>query len=160
MAPNRTQNRKYSSSNPESPLEDPNATPMLRYQKNLPSLPVPPLETTLTKYYGTITPHFSEEGRKRTNDAVQKFLASPISKTLQERLQARASEPGMENWLAEWWDEVAYMGYRDPVVVYVSYFYVHKDGRGLGGRGDATGPVERAARLIKSLLPFRALVES
>lgn len=66
----------------------------------------------------------------------------------------------MDNWLADWWDDVAYMAYRDPVVVYVSYFYVHKDGKGLGGRGDVGGGAERAARLIKAMMPFRALVEA
>ena len=59
----------------------------------------------------------------------------------------------MRNWLADWWNETAYMGYRDPVVVYVSYFYVHVD--------DKTRPsqAKRAAQLLKAVLPFRALVE-
>ena len=29
------------------------------------------------------------------------------------------------NWLADWWNEAAYIAYREPVVVNVSYFYVH-----------------------------------
>jgi carnitine O-acetyltransferase len=49
---------------------------------------------------------------------------------------------------------VAYMAYRDPVVVNVSYFYVH-----------VADPVvrdapRRAATLIKAMLPFRTLVET
>jgi len=46
------------------------------------------------------------------------------------------------------------MAYRDPVVVYVSYFYVHVDDL---WRKDQ---VKRAAGLVKAFLPFRAMVES
>ena len=45
------------------------------------------------------------------------------------------------------------MGYRDPVVVFVSYFFVHVDDR---LRRD---PAKRAASLIKAMLPFRELTE-
>ena len=45
------------------------------------------------------------------------------------------------------------MGYRDPVVVFVSYFFVHVDDR---MRRD---PVKRASSPIKAMLPFRKLTE-
>ena len=45
------------------------------------------------------------------------------------------------------------MGYRDPVVVFVSYFFVHVDDP---LRRD---PAKRAASLIKAMLPFRNLTE-
>jgi len=48
---------------------------------------------------------------------------------------------------------VAYMAYRDPVVVYVSYFYVHVDDV---WRKDQ---VKRVAGLVNAFLPFRAVVE-
>lgn len=77
-----------------------------------------------------------------------------MGRRLQERLQARAADPDIKNWLADWWNDVAYMAYRDPVVVYVSYFYVHVDDL---WRKDQ---VKRAASLVKAILPFRAMVES
>lgn len=46
------------------------------------------------------------------------------------------------------------MGYRDPVVVFVSYFFVHADDP------VRTNPTERAAAIIKATLAFRAMVES
>lgn len=55
--------------------------------------------------------------------------------------------------MADWWNDVAYMAYRDSVVVNVSYFYVHKDDV------KKPGQARRAAQLVKALLPFRALVE-
>ena len=64
-----------------------------------------------------------------------------------------------DSWLAEWWNEVAYMGYRDPVVVFVSYFYVHLEldyGKGVLGKNQAG----RAAALLKAMMRFREMVES
>ncbi len=46
------------------------------------------------------------------------------------------------------------MGYRDPVVVFVSYFFVHVDDR------LRRTPEARAASLLAALLPFRRLVET
>lgn len=138
---------------PPGYVADPSKGPMLRYEVSLPRLPVPPLASTAAKYLETVEPHVTPEQFAKTQAAVKAFLASEQSKVLQERLQARAAQPGVASWLADWWNEVAYMGYRDPVVVYVSYFYVHVD--------DKTRPsqAKRAAQLLKAILPFRALVE-
>ncbi|RDX49945.1 acyltransferase ChoActase/COT/CPT [Lentinus brumalis] len=139
---------------PPGYVADPSKGPMLRYEASLPKLPVPPLSSTAAKYLETVEPHVTKEQFAKTQAAVHKFLNSEQAKVLQERLQARAAQPGVASWLADWWNETAYMGYRDPVVVYVSYFYVHVD--------DKTRPsqAKRAAQLLKVVLPFRALVES
>ncbi|KAL5520033.1 hypothetical protein ACEPAG_1693 [Sanghuangporus baumii] len=132
---------------------DESAGPMLRFQKSLPRLPVPPLSSTLHKYLETVQPHLTPEEFAKTTSVVKAFAESAFGAELQRRLEVRRAESGMKNWLADWWNDVAYMSYRDPVVVYVSYFYVHAE---LGQLGIA----ERAARLIKAMLPFRELVES
>ncbi|KAG8956475.1 Carnitine O-acetyltransferase mitochondrial [Tulasnella sp. 419] len=128
--------------------------PMLRFQRGLPNLPVPPLSSTAAKYLESVEPHVTPEAFQATKKAVEEFIASDHGKELQRRLEARAAEPGQLNWLADWWNDVAYMAYRDPVVVFVSYFYVHLDDP---LRRD---PVQRAASLVKALLPFRELVET
>ena len=46
------------------------------------------------------------------------------------------------------------MGYRDLVVVFVSYFFVHMDDP------RTRDPARRAASLLKVMLPFRALTKS
>ncbi|KAL1702476.1 acyltransferase ChoActase/COT/CPT [Schizophyllum commune] len=133
---------------------DPKATPMLRYQESLPRLPVPTLSSTAHKYLETVQPHLTPDEFARTEVAVKDFISSPFSAELQKRLQARAADPATKNWLADWWNEAAYMGYRDPVVVFVSYFYVHVDDK------LRKTPAARAAALIKAMLPFRELTES
>ncbi|KAF9443518.1 acyltransferase ChoActase/COT/CPT [Macrolepiota fuliginosa MF-IS2] len=133
---------------------DPSAPPMLRYQASVPTLPVPTLQSTCAKYLETVQPLLTPDAFARTQKVVGGFLASPQAAQLQKRLQDRAAEPGMKNWLADWWNDVSYMGYRDPVIVYVSYFFVHVDDR--FRRHQAT----RAASLVKAMLPFRELVES
>jgi len=133
--------------------EDLSSPPMLRYQASLPKLPVPTLESTCTKYLETVQPLLSPEEYSRTKLAVSSFLSSPLAAELQQRLKDRASTPETASWLIDWWNDVAYLGYRDPVVVNVSYFFVHKDDR---HRRD---PAKRAASLIKAMIPFRDLVE-
>lgn len=132
---------------------DSSAPPMLRYEASLPTLPVPTLQSTCAKYLETVQPLVTPDAFAHTRRAIDKFLASPQSAELQKRLQARAAQPGMKNWISEWWNDVAYMAYRDPVIVYVSYFFVHVDDQ---FRKDQA---KRAASLIKAMLPFRELVE-
>jgi carnitine O-acetyltransferase len=109
----------------------------------------------------TVRPHLSPEQYTSTQAAVADFLKSPLVKTLQERLTARSKEPGInsKSWLIEWWNDAAYMGYRDPVVVFVSYYYVHVTTLGEAWKeGDSSS--RKAALLIKALLVFRKLVET
>jgi len=136
---------------PEGYVADPSAPTMLRYQASLPKLPVPSLESTCAKYLESVQPLVTPAEYSKTQTAVSDFLSSPLAAVLQNRLKDRAA--GSTSWLSEWWNDVAYMGYRDPVVVYVSYFYVHLDDK---LRRD---PAKRAASLIKAMLPFRELVE-
>jgi carnitine O-acetyltransferase len=133
---------------------DPAETPMLRYQASLPKLPVPTLESTCAKYLETVQPLLTPDEFAKTQSSVSSFLASPLAAELQSRLKDRAAQPETLNWLSDWWNDVAYMGYRDPVVVNVSYFYIHFDDP------SRTDPAARAASLIKAMLPFRELVET
>ena len=145
---------RKSSSAPPLPagyVADPSAPPMLRYQASIPKLPVPSLESTCAKYLESVQPLVTPSEFSKTQTAVSEFLSSPLAAELQKRLKERAA--GRTSWLSEWWNDVAYMGYRDPVVVYVSYFYIHLDDK---LRRD---PAKRAASLIKAMLPFRELVE-
>ncbi|KAI0297636.1 acyltransferase ChoActase/COT/CPT [Russula brevipes] len=152
-AQSRTKHSTSSSSNlPEGYKADPTQGPMLRYQASVPHLPVPPLASTLAKYLETIRPHLSPAEFARSEYAVRAFGASAQAAELQRRLEARAS--GTVNWLADWWNETAYMAYRDPVVVNVSYFYVH-----VADPAIRDAP-RRAATLLKAMLPFRTLVET
>ncbi|KJA24341.1 hypothetical protein HYPSUDRAFT_524924 [Hypholoma sublateritium FD-334 SS-4] len=155
--PARMLRKSSSSSAPPPPpgyVADPTAPPMLRYQASLPPLPVPELADTCAKYLESVEPLLTPAALARTQAAVADFLASPLAAELQRRLLIRAADPDTPNWLSEWWNSAAYMGYRDPVVVFVSYFFVHVDDR------LRRTPAARAASLLAALLPFRRLVET
>lgn len=86
---------------------------------NLPRLPVPKLGQTIEKYVKTVTPFLSENELKNTQRLLKEFSSeNGIGPTLQQLLVKRAENS--ENWLADWWLNVAYLEYRDPVVVYSS----------------------------------------
>lgn len=84
-------------------------------QDSLPTLPVPTLQSTLHKLKASLEPLAKSEGEYRaTLKKIDAFAvgAGPI---LQRRLETRSTEPGREHWLEEWWDDLAYMGYRQSV---------------------------------------------
>ncbi len=85
----------------------------------------------------------------------QEFIApNGPGRKLQEKLLARRENPKIHNWLSEWWNDTAYLSYRDPVVPYVSYFYSHRDDR---RRRD---PAKRAAAISTAVLEFKKQVDS
>ena len=136
----------------EGNVADPKHGAMLRYQSSLPHLPVPHLASTLTKYLDTIRPHLTPVEYARSESTVHAFGASAQAQELQRRLKERRAVE--VNWLADFWNETAYMAYREPVVVNVSYFYVH-----VADEAIRCAP-RRAATLLKALLSFRTLVET
>ncbi|KAG2233710.1 hypothetical protein INT48_007687, partial [Thamnidium elegans] len=138
---------------PKTPVDVNAAGPMLRYQTNLPKLPVPALSETLQKYLKSVHPLLSPEEYKRTEQIVKDFEApGGLGQQLQQRLVARAQDPSVVNWMEEWWNDQAYMGYRDPVVVYVSYFFAYKDDK------FRKIPAERAAAITTAALEFKKAV--
>lgn len=99
---------------------------LFRYQKDLPHLPVPTLEETGNKYLRTVEPYLNKAQLQNTTRKVKDFIKPGGNG---EKLQSRLTEfaKGQDNWLASFWDNYAYLSYRDPVVPYVSYFFLHKD---------------------------------
>ena len=50
-----------------------------------------------------------------TKSAVADFIKpGGIGHVLQERLEARKAERKDTSWLQEWWNDLGYLGYRDP----------------------------------------------
>jgi len=94
--------------------------PTFAAQAKLSKLPVPELEQSLRKLKESLKPiaHSAEEH----NAAVAKVddFANGLAPKLHERLLKRRDETN--HWLEEWWDNDAYLAYRDSVVVNVSYF--------------------------------------
>lgn len=121
----------------------------------LPCLPVPPLEQTLTKYLRSIKPFLSTEQYPVTEKLIKNF-GSPgkEGEKLQALLQKRAEQE--ENWLSEWWLNTAYLEYRDPVVVFSSpglvfprqQFSTQKE------------QLQYAAKLVRAALAYKEVIDS
>ncbi|KAF2860508.1 carnitine O-acetyltransferase [Piedraia hortae CBS 480.64] len=153
MAPVMQQKRQQSAL-PEGYKENHSKGAMLRFEDSLPKLPVPTLEETSKRYLKSLHPLLSSSEYEQSKKAVESFVApGSLAHELQKRLIARREEPGMKNWLTEWWNNAAYLAYRDPVCPYVSYFYSHRDDR---KRRD---PAKRAAAITTSVLEFKAQVD-
>lgn len=118
-------------------------------------MPVPTLEETATRYLKSVHPLLSTSEFQSTTSAVQEFIKpGGIGSKLQEKLIVRREDPKHKNWIYEWWNDAAYLSYRDPVVPYVSYFYSHRDDR---RRRD---PSKRAAAITTAALEFKKQVDS
>lgn len=134
--------------------EDNSKGPMLRFQESLPRLVVPTLQETADRYIKSVHPLVSASELEATESAVTEFLRpGGVGEALQNKLLARAADPNVKNWIIEWWNESAYLGYRDPVVPYVSYFYSYKDDK---KRRD---PAKRAAAITTAALEFKKMVD-
>ncbi|KAF7795054.1 hypothetical protein EIP86_006198 [Pleurotus ostreatoroseus] len=97
--------------------------PTFAAQSSLPRLPVPELSDTLTKLKESLKPiAWTDPEYQVVVRKIDEFGAKE-GPELQKRLLARAQESGRLHWFEEWWDDLAYLGYRDSVVVNVSYYY-------------------------------------
>lgn len=127
---------------------------MLRFEDSLPRLPVPTLEETGRRYLKSVHPLLSKTEYENTQKAVAEFVRpGGEGEPLQKRLLARREDPKHKNWLHEWWNDAAYLSYRDPVVPYVSYFYSYRDDR------LRRNPTKRAAAITTAALEFKKQVD-
>jgi carnitine O-acetyltransferase len=134
--------------------EDSSKGPMLRFQESLPKLPVPTLQETSTRYLKSLHPLLTPSEFEASKKAVAEFIQpGGVGAKLQEKLIARREDPKHKNWMYEWWNDAAYLSYRDPVVPYVSYFYSHRDDR------RRRNPAKRAAALTVAALEFKKQVD-
>ncbi|RPA74455.1 acyltransferase ChoActase/COT/CPT [Ascobolus immersus RN42] len=134
--------------------EDHSKGAMLRFEESLPKLPVPTLEESTSRYLKSVKPLLTPEEFQKTASLTKDFVKpGGIAEKLQERLVAKANDPQVKNWMLDWWNDQAYLAYRDPVVPYVSYFYSYKDDK---ARRD---PAKRAAAITTGALKFKKMVD-
>ncbi|KAI3631538.1 hypothetical protein MIR68_010421 [Amoeboaphelidium protococcarum] len=130
------------------------------YQSKLPMLPVPTLKDTAEKYLRSIYPAFRQQGPEGEKNyeqhvkLVNDFFKDPKVLQAQNQLEQRASDMAKhrKSWLIDWWNDYAYMGYRDSVVLNVSYFFQFKDDP---YRRDQC---VRAASIIQEAMKFRSML--
>ncbi|KAJ3081561.1 Carnitine O-acetyltransferase mitochondrial, partial [Quaeritorhiza haematococci] len=137
---------------PFESLEPVPTGPMWNHQSALPKLPVPELEETCSLYLESVKPFLTPTEFEHTRKAVEEFKKpGGIGEDLQRRLKEREGKVST-SWLIDWWNENAYMAYRDPVVIYVSYFFAFRDDK------KRKNPAARAASIIRGAMQFRDLI--
>jgi carnitine O-acetyltransferase len=100
-------------------------------QENLPHLPVPPLEQTISKLKQSVKAMARDEKEyEETVKRIDEFgksggIGEVLHRRLEERREKEEQAGGRGHWLDEWWDDVAYMGYRDSVSGHHNPFHEH-----------------------------------
>jgi carnitine O-acetyltransferase len=147
----RTHNGNYSET---VDMED-QSLPLYAGNPKTPSLPVPDLDQTLDLFLQSVKPHVSPAELKNTEKAVEQ-MRGPVGRELHRRLLARAEETSKKrtSWFIDWWNQWAYLAYRDSVVHNVTYEILFKD----ECASAMADPTRRAARFIKHALAYRAMV--
>ncbi|KAG6890020.1 hypothetical protein C0992_003365 [Termitomyces sp. T32_za158] len=119
------------------------------FAAELPKLPVAKLPDTLARLKQSLAPiAWSDEEYAAVSRKIDQF-ATGQGPELQQRLLSRAEKT--RHWLEEWWDDGGYLGYRDSVVVNVSYYY------GFDEQPShlPQNPAARAAGLARAAMIFR-----
>ncbi|GAA6021226.1 hypothetical protein JCM10207_002580 [Rhodosporidiobolus poonsookiae] len=147
-------------------INPPSATPqtstMLKNQQ-LPRLPVPDLDSTLDRLRTSCTPLAKDHQQLAAlDDKLARFRKEgSVGRKLHKQLQQRRDDPETPSWLAQWWDEQAYMAYRDSVVVNVSYYYGFSrlpQASPSTANPPASDPAYVAASIASTALSFRRLI--
>ncbi|XP_053380411.1 carnitine O-acetyltransferase-like isoform X2 [Mercenaria mercenaria] len=125
---------------------------MFSVQAALPKYPVAPLEQTMKKYLKSLEPLLSEEEYRHTEKLCKEFQ-NGVGKTLQNKLLERAEK--RDNWLSDWWRSVAYLGFREPVVINSNPGVLFPK----ADYNDIQGQLTYASRLIAGLLDYKVMID-
>ncbi|XP_068191401.1 carnitine O-acetyltransferase [Antennarius striatus] len=127
----------------------------LTHQRGLPTLPVPPLKQTCERYIAALEPIVEEDELKHTKELLSDFQApGGVGERLQRALEKRAQHT--DNWLSEWWVQVAYLQYRMPVVVHSNPGLILPR---MNFR-DKQGQLRFASKLIAAVLDFKIMTDN
>lgn len=134
---------------------------LFKYQNSLPNLPVPELNETAERYLRSLLPLCpggkANSQYRKTEKLVSDFIKpNGEGEKLQKRLIELSSQPGKRNWLSTWWDDYAYLEYKDPVSPFSSYFFSHKD----INTPVTTNQLYKAASLMRNTVLFMESIEN
>ncbi|KAI0251797.1 carnitine acetyl transferase [Lactifluus subvellereus] len=127
--------------------------PTFAAQSTLPRLPVLPLLPTLESLKCTLAPVAHSQAELAEAEKKIDAFASGMGPELQRRLEAHAQ--GKPHWLEEWWDDGAYLSYRDSVMVNVSYYYGFAEPPSTQGITGPRAARNRAASLTRAAMLYR-----
>ena len=125
------------------------------HQESLPHLPVPPLQQTLDKYLKAVRPLVNDDEFENTKSLVDVFGSKEgYGEHLHEKLLEHAKTK--ENWLSDWWLDVAYLESRASVVIYCSPSVSFPKYNFKGTKGQ----IEHAAKVISALLKYKIDIDN
>ena len=133
--------------------------PLYANQASLPSLPVPSIEDTLSRFLPTALPLVeSKEEKENLLSACAGFPTEAAK--LQRKLEARRESEQVSSWLQLWWNTAGYLQFRDPISINLSYFFQLSDDETLPPCGDGRKSlgVMRAAAVLKAVGEYRKKV--
>ena len=124
----------------------------LSRQTELKRFPVPDLDATLNTFSASVPQFLTDPERNELRKLIDDFRSGQGQK-LQSALAEKALNS--DNWLADWWNDVAYLTYRDPVMVWVS------PGLALPKRefADDFDYLDYAARLVAGFVDFNEVLK-
>jgi len=121
---------------------------LFSHQKDLPSLPVPALDDTLSKFIQSVKPFLNDEEFEHTTAVVEDFKVG-VGARLQKMLEERGESE--RNWLEEWWEYFAYLQPRYPTAININWQGVMP-----GTWGSlSVSQAEAAAMFTRHVLKFR-----
>jgi len=128
------------------------------HQGKLPRLPIPELNATLKKYLRSCRPVLTPTEYAETVKAVKEFgKEGGMGQILQQRLlqheKALSNERGYlkGSWIEKWWLEMAYLAWREPLIIYSNWYLAYAD--------RPMSRIQRAARLITHSLEFKEMID-
>ena len=141
-------------------------------QEKLPRLPIPPLKDTIERYLETTQPLFTDKAEYEAYRAVATEFVNSLGPKLQERLIAYdKTQP--KSWLERWWLSLAYLGWRESLLVNSNWYYLttpHPQApTGLLADGHSLRPkngtwswfqLDRAAGFLSGMLDYKDSLES
>lgn len=130
---------------------------LLSGQDALPRLPVPDLTVTLSKYLRSLgpVPDVTAADVARNERLAAAFASSSVAAELQRLLRERdAREPN--SWLETWWNRLAYLEYRESVVINVSFAMPFRP----FPLGSDVSRNRRAALLTRAMLEYKVLIDT
>ncbi|KAG5317563.1 CACP acetyltransferase, partial [Pseudoatta argentina] len=102
-----------------SVLHEASITSLNLNHQPIPKQPVPDLKQTAERYLRSVKPLLTDNEYKNTERIVSEFI---IHTGAGPRLHAKLLEryQNTDNWMKKWWLEVAYLGFRMPMIVHSS----------------------------------------
>ena len=133
--------------------------------RDLPRLPVPPLEATVARYVASVAAVASPAEFRETALHALRFLqqgGATSGPALHRALLKRADEAGIDrSYLINWWNQLMYTAWREPLPINVSYWYCLGESTfsaldaAAAKAGLVSPPSFRAAALVLGAAAFR-----